>query len=404
MAIPDYAPEKESFTVTQWVKTQGVSGDPVLFSNKDWEHGTNKGYVLSLWGDERKIRFNAGDGVNRMDGDYALPADYYEGWMHVTLVVDREANVVKLAYDFGTLIPTDIPAALIGDSFTALDQLCIGTDGTGAYKYKLPATVDEFMIFEGALDKADMAKLAAYYGKEPPAESLRDREPSPTPEKDGAGYITNFVTDKSLKTYLTFDGSAADATGQTAVTEKGTLTYTDGVYGQAVSLEKGYISLADRQPGMDSFTVAMWIKTSGVSSDPVLVGNKDWNTGTNKGFVLSLRVSGDVKFNVGDGANRADKEYYLPNDYRAGWVYVVLVVDRERGEVKLSYDFGDFETLMLPSSLKDDSFNAYETLNVGQDGTGRYPATCKVVMDEFMLFDGALTEEDLAALADYYGV
>ena len=164
VAIPDYAPEKGSFTIAMWVKTSGVVGDPALFSNKDWDKGVNKGYVLSLNGDERKIRFNAGDGVNRMDGDYPLPSDYYEGWMHITLVVDRENGVVRMAYDFGTLIPTDIPASLLDDSWNGLSQLCIGSDGTGAYKYKLSATVDEFMLFDGALDEEDLAALAEYYG------------------------------------------------------------------------------------------------------------------------------------------------------------------------------------------------------------------------------------------------
>ena len=404
VAIPDYVPEKGSFTVTMWVKTMGVAGDPVLFSNKDWDKGVNKGYVVSLMTDERKIRFNAGDGTNRMDGDYPLPADFYEGWMHVTLVVDRENGVVKLAYDFGTLVPTDIPASLLDDSFTALKQLCIGTDGTGAYKCKLAATVDEFMIFEGAFTKQDMAKLADYYGKEVPEEGFRLHESTPTPEQGSAGYITNFVKDATLKTYLTFDGEAADACGNTAVTEKGTVTYADGFFGQGAVLDKGYISLADYHPGKDSFTVAMWVKTQGVASDPVLLGNKDWTFGGKKGWVLSLRDAHDLKFNAGDGSNRADKEFPLPADYRAGWVYVVLVVDREKGEVKLSYDFGAFQTMAIPAALKDDSFDAYEVLNIGQDGTGSYSASCKATVDEFMLFDGALTEEDIAKLADYFGI
>ena len=404
VAIPDYAPEKSSFTIAMWVKTMGSTGDPVLVSNKDWSKGVNKGFVLSLNSGEHKIRFNAGDGTNRMDGDYPLPADYYEGWMHVTLVVDRENGMVKMAYDFGTLISTDIPASLLDDSFTALKQLCIGTDGTGAYEYKLSATVDEFVIFEGALNEDDVAKLAAYYGKEPPEENFRTRDPSPTPEMGSEGYITNFIKDKNLKTYLTLDGSATDARGNTTVTENGTISYTDGFFGQAAVLDNGYISLADYHPGKGSFSAALWVKTRGVTSDPVLLGNKDWGNGVYNGFVLSLRNSNDLKFNVGDGTSRADMECLLPSDYGTGWVYVVLVVDREKGEVKLSYDFGAFQTMTIPDTMKDASFDAFEVLNIGQDGTGSYSAACKATVDEFMLFDGLLDEDDLAALAQYYGV
>ena len=97
-------------------------------------------------------------------------------------------------------------------------------------------------------------------------------------------------------------------------------------------------------------------------------------------------------------------ECLLPSDYGTGWVYVVLVVDREKGEVKLSYDFGAFQTMTIPDTMKDASFDAFEVLNIGQDGTGSYSAACKATVDEFMLFDGLLDEDDLAALAQYYGV
>ena len=40
----------------------------------------------------------------------------------------------------------------------------IGQDGRGSYNVKLPATVDEVMIFDGAFDQADIEALKAYYG------------------------------------------------------------------------------------------------------------------------------------------------------------------------------------------------------------------------------------------------
>lgn len=402
--IPDYDPAKESFTVSMWISTQGSTGDPPLLSNKDWNKGINKGYVLSFWGDAGKIRFNVGDGTNRMDDDHPFPEDYYEGWMHVLFIVDREAGEIRFSYDFGPMTTAVIPDSLKDDSFKGLSQLCIGSDGTGEYKYRLSAVMDEFMMFEGAFTVEDMVKLAAYYGKEAHPDSIRNRPSVATPTKGSEGYITNFITDKTLKTYLTFDGEAVDACGNATVTEKGTVVYGEGFFGQAANMGNGYVSLTDYQPGTDSFTVALWFKTSGVVADPALFSNKDWTSGNNPGYVLSLRDTHDLKFNVGDGTNRADKEFPLPGDYRVGWVHVVLVVDREAEVIKLSYDFGKFQTLALPDSLKGDSFNAYAVLNIGQDGTGVCSPVCTASIDEFMLFDGVLDEEDVAALAAYYGV
>lgn len=55
------------------------------------------------------------------------------------------------------------------------------------------------------------------------------------------------------------------------------------------------------------FTIECRIRTS-TSGDVAIVGNKDWNSGNNKGFVFSFKYpSGpEWKINIGDGVNRAD--------------------------------------------------------------------------------------------------
>ncbi|MBQ3815577.1 MAG: hypothetical protein II836_05935, partial [Clostridia bacterium] len=176
----------------------------------------------------------------------------------------------------------------------------------------------------------------------------------------------------------------------------------DGYFGSAAQFDDGYISLTGLEPGNESFSVCFWMKTGGVGSDPCLFSNKDWNSGKNKGFVLSLRDT-DVKFNLGDGSNRMDKENPLPIDYKDGWVYVILVVDREKNEIRFSYDFNPFEVSAIPGTLKKVSFDAYDTLNIGQDGTGKYGQRLAAVLDEFILIEGTLTDEDTAALKTRYG-
>ncbi len=55
------------------------------------------------------------------------------------------------------------------------------------------------------------------------------------------------------------------------------------------------------------FTVECRVRTN-VSADVAIVGNKNWQSGNNKGFVLSFKYpSGpEWKVNIGDGSNRAD--------------------------------------------------------------------------------------------------
>ena len=138
-------------------------------------------------------------------------------------------------------------------------------------------------------------------------------------------------------------------------------------------------------------------------SDPSLFSNKNWINGTNAGFILSLRNTNDVKFNFGNGTSRMDKEVTLPSDYKTGWMYVLTVVDRENAEIRISIDFGDFVTVKIPDSLKNSSANAFNVLNIGQDGTGVYNASLAATVDEFMLFDGVLDKNDVAQLKEYYG-
>lgn len=231
--------------------------------------------------------------------------------------------------------------------------------------------------------------------------SNRYHENVPTPEKGSSGHISNFV-DTPLKYYLPFDGDIKDVCGNTTA-ENGKLYFIDGYFGKGVSLDDGYVSIKNYAPQNDSFTVGMWVNTQGVVSDPSLFSNKNWVNGSNTGFILSLRNTNDVKFNFGNGSNRMDKEVALPSDYRTGWMYVLTVVDRENAEVRISIDFGDFVTAKIPDTLKDSSANAFNVLNIGQDGTGVYNADLAATVDEFMLFDGVLDRDDVAKLKEYYG-
>jgi hypothetical protein len=85
--------------------------------------------------------------------------------MHILVFVDRESNKLGMCVDFKNIVTVDIPESLRDDSVdTIFNKLNIGQDGTGAYSKSLPATIDEFMIFEGVFDADDVKALAEYYG------------------------------------------------------------------------------------------------------------------------------------------------------------------------------------------------------------------------------------------------
>ncbi|MBR5279887.1 MAG: alkaline phosphatase family protein, partial [Clostridia bacterium] len=244
------------------------------------------------------------------------------------------------------------------------------------------------------LFKGVTAKARPVY--EGPA-SNREHINQPTPTEDVSQSVK-----VPLKVYLPFDGNVADRKGG-ATSQSGKLYFVEGYYGQGVSLDDGYVSVEDFKPGKDSFSISMWIKTEGTEGDPVLLSNKDWNSGLNPGFVLSLRNTEDIVFNAGNGAVRMDLGAFMPLDYNEGWMHLLLIVDRTAGKVSLQYDFGAVTTVDIPDALKQVSFDGLGGLNIGQDGTGKYSCALPATVDDLMIFDGVLDAEDVAALAKYYG-
>ena len=280
----------------------------------------------------------------------------------------------------------------------------------------------------GPMDQRDIAAIAAYALGIEPADTWTGRVPTgifegvgsvdrqeeitlhrthetvPTPAFDGPDSVSRYV-DEDLIAYLTFDETIDDECGG-PTRQTGNLDYDDGFFGDALHMAGGgYVTLEDYKPGVDNFTVAIWVKTKGVSGeDPCLCSNKDWMSGKNPGFVFALRRA-DVKFNAGTGSDRVDLTCPLPEDYKDGWMHLTLVVDRDRNEIRVYYDFTDPYVLKMPASFEEASFNSFDGLNIGQDGTGHLGLTLEeTLLDEFMLFDAALTSEEVRQLGAYYGV
>lgn len=233
----------------------------------------------------------------------------------------------------------------------------------------------------------------------------RYHETEATPEKDSEGYVTNFV-DNKLNTYLTFDGNVTDSCGGNT-TPKNTITYKDGYYGQGVALNGGYVTLEDFDPSMESFTISFWMKASSISSDPCIISNKNWNSGQNTGFALTFANNGGlcVRLNYVEGSNkRVDRDFLLPSDYTKGWVHIIAIVDRKNNKIGLSVDFADIKTSNIPASQPGVTLETGLNTNIGQDGRGTYNPALPATIDEFMIFEGAFTQEDVNALMEYYGM
>lgn len=234
--------------------------------------------------------------------------------------------------------------------------------------------------------------------EEIPVSENRKHQTEPTPSLEN---VKSLLEGHNVIAYFPLDGDEKDALGKVETATTGKLYYSDAYYGTGADMSDGYITLKDVSVGTNSFSVALWIKTSGVPSDPCIISNKNWNSGGNIGFVLSIRSDEDIKFNAGNNGDRMDAGAGLPLDYKNGWMHVILVVDREKNKIRLFYDFASELDYDIPESLRNVSFDALD-LNIGQDGTGHYGAHLAAQLDEFIVTADALSDEDVAKLKAYY--
>ena len=226
-----------------------------------------------------------------------------------------------------------------------------------------------------------------------------------TPSSGADKYIGKYIDTSKLKTALFFDGDVTDHAGKLTASEKGTVKYAEGYFGKAVDVSNGYVSLPDLKFGKDSFAIALWVKKTNLEErnpwDPVIYGNKDWNIGTNPGFVLSEWTS-QTRFNVADGSKRSDfnNDFFEGNE--ANWTHIIVSVDRSANKVRIYYNFTCMADAALDVAFSNMSFDSGLPFNIGQDGTGTYVHKTDSLFDDLLVFNGAITDAQLTGLYNYY--
>ncbi len=211
----------------------------------------------------------------------------------------------------------------------------------------------------------------------------------------------------NLVVHLKFDGNATDSSSRgNNGTEMGTPTYETGKVGtQAMHLvtDADYVSLgspADLNFGTSTdFSISFWTKLNTWSGDPSFVGNKDWNSGGNQGYVLATDDDGHFQWNLA-GAPGGRKDYDGPPGAFSdnAWHFVVVTFSRA----------GDASTY-IDGTLRDarpmnadqnnlDTPNGMAT-NIGQDGTGSYGSRfTDAFFDDLGIWRRLLTTQEIAGI------
>lgn len=152
----------------------------------------------------------------------------------------------------------------------------------------------------------------------------------------------------------------------------------------------------------DSFTTVLWFRAHGLQSgDPVILGNKSWNSGQNPGWLILGNEGAGNSFGTnfaGAGSDRIDLEDI---DYEGTqWWFIASVFDAD-GLAKMYV--GDADGGLRWMALYADGVGALTSalpLNLGQDGTGTYAHNLDGDIDDLAIWRRALSHEEVLRLYD----
>lgn len=225
----------------------------------------------------------------------------------------------------------------------------------------------------------------------------------PSPAKDSGKYITDYISADKIAAYMPFDMTADDAMGKVAVTPAGKPKYYGiGYYGDCIEIgRQGHLTVPDFVSGTDSFSASVWVYVDGAVWNALpLLGTKKWSGDSTKGFTL-VYASDGFSLNIGNGECEEKLPIYHPNRVDWGWINVTVAVDRKAKTVTLYYNFDRSETYNIPESFDGVALDG-GVFTIGQDATGENNGIIDYKIDDLVLFNDALTADDVAKLKEYY--
>lgn len=135
-----------NFTIELRVKSAGWNSDPSIISNKNWNSGLNKGFVLAGNTNSNTWKFNIADGTNRMDLNGGTIND--NQWHH--LAVTYSSNGELKLYQDGVMV-NSMTTTITTDADPLL-SLGLGQDGTLNYSAFFNGEVNDIRIWNSVLD------------------------------------------------------------------------------------------------------------------------------------------------------------------------------------------------------------------------------------------------------------
>ncbi|WDE09194.1 alkaline phosphatase family protein [Thalassomonas viridans] len=214
---------------------------------------------------------------------------------------------------------------------------------------------------------------------------------------------------QDLVTYLPFEGDYRDHSGQdhhAAIGGGSPALSGSGKFGQYVAIDgsEEYLTLGKPQ-ALDfdydtDFTLLTWYRVGGDQfGDPVIIGNKNWNSGSNRGTLLLANEGNGDDVGINLASDSVDRKDIDPVDYSFhGWWLLAATFDRD-GVATLYAGSPQGKLHIIAGGIKDvGDLTSSLDWNIGQDGTGSYRYNLKADLDDMAIWRRALTLDEIRTI------
>ena len=324
-------------------------------------------------------------------------------WMHIAVSVNKDTNRLHVYVDFEEVLNAPLRyyggGSLPSDLSFDYHDLTVGQYGAPV-SYGPNMYIDDLMIFKRSITESDIAAMEKYYRA--PLSDFIDKAP-----------VLDFDFDGNVENKGTYDG---------AIEQEGTITYGDGYYGTAGFFNTGSVDIQDLVLSDNSMTVSMWFNTAKVKYSE---GGRPYRSNL---FATAYKAESDYEglhidfsreynciFVHTQNATNSGRGYVMAkfgDEVKDNeWVHITVVInpDPASGEryVTVYINFKEVETYSDISTqwFGKNTFDGGEgfTPHIGADGQGNLDYNANGYIDEFLFFDGTLTAEEVAKLAEFYG-
>ena len=250
-------------------------------------------------------------------------------------------------------------------------------------------------IPEGIFEGYKVPERQNIYAAESTFETL------PTPTQDGGKYITDIVGADKVASVFHFDNNVNDALGNASAEEKySPKYYTTGYFGSCIEVgEQGAVDMADVLPSEGSFAISFWFMHDLASPTVAFYGSHPVSDVSKLG--LSALYNGTtITLSIGQGHSNQQIECSLPETTPSGWNNLTVVYNKDTKEISCYINFDLAQTAKYSKRFETVDFVNSSDFIFGSD-----TMECNdinIMLDEFVVFNTALTAEDIANLAAYY--